>query len=367
VTPRLLASVALAAALALPAAALAQSYRFPFGGSCSASSCYVTAYFDLDSSGGIQDWNCGSNTYNGHRGTDFGVGSWAGMDAGRDIVAAAEGDVISSHDGEFDRCSSGDCAGGGGYGNWVRLQHADGKTTTYGHMKNGTVAVSVGDHVACGQRLGQVGSSGYSTGPHLHFEVRTSGGTADDPFTGPCGGPVTYWIDQGAYDGLPRADCPSAPPPDADGDGYAADVDCNDGNADIHPGAAESCNGVDDNCDGATDEGVLNRCGACGPEPTEICDGIDNDCDGTTDEDCSAEGNDATDTADAGEDGRPPADASRDGLSLDVPRYDASGTGVDGGGDGGGCGCAVASRSALSTLPALLLVAGYLVRRRRRG
>jgi hypothetical protein len=54
----------------------------------------------------------------------------------------------------------------------------------------------------------------------------------------------------------------------------------------VHPGAAEACNGVDDNCDGQTDEGVLNRCQACGPEPEETCDGADNDCDGLTDENC---------------------------------------------------------------------------------
>jgi hypothetical protein len=361
VSPRawLAASVALAV---LPAGADAQTYRFPFGGSCTSSSCYVTSYYDLDGGGGIQDWNCGTNTYDGHHGTDFGVGSWPGMDAGRDIVAGADGEVINAHDGEFDRCTSGSCAGGGGYGNWVRLQHADGKTTTYGHMKNGSVAVAVGDRVTCGQRLGQVGSSGYSTGPHLHFEVRTSGGSADDPFTGPCGGPLCYWVEQGAYDGLPGVTCETAAT-DADGDGYPAGTDCNNGDGSIHPGATEVCNGVDDNCDGATDEDVLNRCGTCGPEPAEICDGVDNDCDGTTDEDCAAE--------DAGGEtiGDVPGDTRRDGLSLDVPRYDAGGdaAGADGGGEG--CGCSTSGRSTrLALLPVVVLatVALRLSLRRRR-
>ncbi|MCA9540277.1 MAG: hypothetical protein KC620_15370, partial [Myxococcales bacterium] len=46
----------------------------------------------------------------------------------------------------------------------------------------------------------------------------------------------------------------------------------------------ERCNGADDDCDGRIDEGTLNRCGECGPEPVEICDGADQDCDGAIDE-----------------------------------------------------------------------------------
>jgi streptogramin lyase len=46
----------------------------------------------------------------------------------------------------------------------------------------------------------------------------------------------------------------------------------------------EVCDGLDNNCDGQTDEGLRNRCGACGPEPLEICDGLDNNCDGVVDE-----------------------------------------------------------------------------------
>lgn len=46
----------------------------------------------------------------------------------------------------------------------------------------------------------------------------------------------------------------------------------------------ETCDGIDNNCNGSMDEGVLNNCGNCGPEPAEICDGMDNDCDGSVDE-----------------------------------------------------------------------------------
>ncbi len=181
----------------------AQSFRMPAGDS-DYSSFYVTAYYDH---GGTTDWNCGSDTYSGHNGSDFGVGSWAGMEAGMDIVAAADGVVGSTHDGEFDECTTADCAGGGGYGNHVRVDHADGRETIYAHMAKWSVAVSEGQVVPCGTVLGQVGSSGYSTGPHLHFELRTAGNDRVDPFVGSCSSGTSSWVGQGSYDGLPAPTC----------------------------------------------------------------------------------------------------------------------------------------------------------------
>lgn len=58
-----------------------------------------------------------------------------------------------------------------GYGNMVLINHGDGYKTRYGHMLSGSICVSVGDYVYAGQQLGRVGSTGNSTGPHLHFEV----------------------------------------------------------------------------------------------------------------------------------------------------------------------------------------------------
>jgi murein DD-endopeptidase MepM/ murein hydrolase activator NlpD len=290
--------------------AWAQSYRAPFS-DADYGYFYPTAYYDHSG----RDWACGSIRYSGHRGSDYGGGSWSGMDAGRSIVAAAEGTVVATHDGEYDRCSTGDCAGGSGYGNYVKVQHPDGKVTYYAHLKKWTVAVSVGQAVSCGTYLGEMGSSGYSTGPHLHFEPRTSSNGRRDPFSGSCHGSSSWWISQGSHGGLPGRTCPVT---DADGDGYDADDDCNDSNASVHPGAREICDdGIDNDCSGGDErartlytdndrdgygDAAVSVCGTASstqisqsgdcddtepsvnPGASEICDGLDNDCDGAVDE-----------------------------------------------------------------------------------
>jgi hypothetical protein len=87
-----------------------------------------------------------------HQGIDFPVGY------GTRIGAAAAGTTIFAGRNY------------GGYGNLVVVQHALGYTTWYAHMQ--TITSWVGERVSGGTRLGYVGSTGYSTGPHLHFEVR---------------------------------------------------------------------------------------------------------------------------------------------------------------------------------------------------
>ena len=59
------------------------------------------------------------------------------------------------------------------YGNFVRVDHGDGFTSFYGHMDS--ISVTKGQKVALGQQVGKVGSTGKSTGPHLHFEMRKDG------------------------------------------------------------------------------------------------------------------------------------------------------------------------------------------------
>ena len=68
----------------------------------------------------------------------------------------------------------------GGYGNLVKIDHGKGKQTWYAHLSR--FGVSVGDKVSQGDVVGYVGSTGISTGPHLHFEVHVDG-VALDPLT----------------------------------------------------------------------------------------------------------------------------------------------------------------------------------------
>lgn len=207
-------AVTLALALFASTAAHAQKYRFPIksNGSWPRS---ITNHFDHGSNGVLRDYACKAQTYTRHLGTDISVGGWNGMDAGQDIVAAAEGVVIAVVDGCFDRCSAGGCScpASRWFGNFVGLQHADGKKTYYAHMKKNSVAVSVGQRVSCGQKLGQVGSSGNSFGPHLHFEVHYSNNDPEDPFKGACGNSVSFWVGQNPYPQIPSTTCASPPPP----------------------------------------------------------------------------------------------------------------------------------------------------------
>jgi murein DD-endopeptidase MepM/ murein hydrolase activator NlpD len=93
-----------------------------------------------------------------HEGIDIGVS------AGTPIHAAASGTVIY-------------CGWMEGYGNLVVLDHGNGLATAYAHQSS--IAVTCGQSVTQGSVIGYVGSTGHSTGPHLHFEVRVNGAAVD--------------------------------------------------------------------------------------------------------------------------------------------------------------------------------------------
>ena len=65
----------------------------------------------------------------------------------------------------------------GGYGNMVEVDHGNGFATRYGHMSK--IEVKVGQHVRIGETIGRIGSTGRSTGPHLHYETRIDGEAVD--------------------------------------------------------------------------------------------------------------------------------------------------------------------------------------------
>ena len=142
----------------------------------------INNYVDLDPTSGTLDYTGGSGsqakTYNGHNGIDIDVPNFRWMDANvSNVLAAASGVVTGLRDTEPDRNTS--CAGSA---NFVHVRHPDGLTAVYGHLKKGSVAVSVGQQVSEGEILGVVGSSGCSTAPHLHFELRDAANRVVDPF-----------------------------------------------------------------------------------------------------------------------------------------------------------------------------------------
>ena len=142
----------------------------------------INSYVDLDPTGGIRDYTgatgSGAKTSNGHLGIDIDSPNFRWMDAGMPIVVAAAGGVVTSlRDGETDRHTS--CAPNP---NFVHVRHADGVTALYYHLKKGSVAVTLGQQVSAGDVLGVAGSSGCSTAPHLHFELRDAASNVVDPF-----------------------------------------------------------------------------------------------------------------------------------------------------------------------------------------
>ena len=99
---------------------------------------------------------------------------WGRMHSGVDVAGPVGTPVVAAAIGVVEQ------AGWnlGGYGNMVEIRHPDGSMTRYAH--NSRLNVSSGQHVKQGQQIAEMGSTGYSTGPHLHFEVH-QGGSAVNP------------------------------------------------------------------------------------------------------------------------------------------------------------------------------------------
>ena len=91
-----------------------------------------------------------------HQGIDFGAGT------GTPVVAAGDGVVVEARRW-------------GGYGNWVRVRHSGGWETGYAHLSRFGKGIRAGQRVRQGQVIAYVGSTGRSTGPHLHYEVWLKG------------------------------------------------------------------------------------------------------------------------------------------------------------------------------------------------
>ena len=110
--------------------------------------------------------------YDYHTGIDISTGWGNGWPAisGQKIVASNSG-VVTKAIGYYSDYT------GYGYGNYVIIDHGNNNFSLYGHCKS--ISVKVGDVVTQGQKIGTVGSTGNSTGPHLHFEIRINGSAVD--------------------------------------------------------------------------------------------------------------------------------------------------------------------------------------------
>lgn len=106
------------------------------------------------------------------------LGSGSELHAGIDIASSMDTPIVATADGVVVRSEW-----AGGYGNMVEIDHGNGITTVYGH--NSCIIASTGQSVKKGQIIAYVGSTGNSTGPHVHYEVRVNGTTVD---------PISYLV-----------------------------------------------------------------------------------------------------------------------------------------------------------------------------
>lgn len=170
------------AANAAPAAA-APSLNFPLA--CQIGrTCEVQNYVDRDPGPGAKDYRCGHETYQDHNGVDIRLLDMAAQKRGVAVLAAAPGTVLRLRDGVPDisvRAPGAPPLNGQDCGNGVIIDHGGGWQTQYCHMARGSLSVSVGQTVAAGTPLGQVGLSGNTEYPHLHITVRRDGKVVD-PF-----------------------------------------------------------------------------------------------------------------------------------------------------------------------------------------
>lgn len=147
-----------------------------------ATDCYIQQYIDHDTGPGARDTRCGPRSYDGHKGTDFAVVDMETMRRGVPVAAVADGVVTGVRDGMADGAFvAGQSVTGRECGNGVSIRHADGWTSQYCHMQQGSVVARKGETVTSGAQLGTIGMSGQAEFPHLHLQVKR-GDSFIDPF-----------------------------------------------------------------------------------------------------------------------------------------------------------------------------------------
>lgn len=178
-------------------AADAQDFRPGLPVACEMNiDCFIQQYVDVDPSRSAQDFTCGPLTYDGHKGTDFRLRDRQMMRDGVAVIASEGGVVKGVRDGmqDVDVTTIGGRAalGGKDCGNGVRIDHGNGWSSQYCHLRRGSVQVRNGQQVQRGQQIGLVGMSGAAAFPHVHVTFRKDGEVID-PYRGigpaqACGG-----------------------------------------------------------------------------------------------------------------------------------------------------------------------------------
>ena len=163
--------------------------------------CVIQPYPDRDAGPDAKDYTCGSQTYQSHTGTDFRLKDLLAQRHGVAVLAAAPGRILRVRDGIRDvsiRVGRAADVAGRECGNGIVVDNGTGLTTQYCHLALNSILVRNGDFVQRGQAIGQVGLSGQTEYPHLHFTVRVNNALID-PFRPSqnqptqCGSSETFW------------------------------------------------------------------------------------------------------------------------------------------------------------------------------
>lgn len=158
---------------------LPQKFRWPVEG-VRGRDWSITNYPDQDPRPGrIMDYRGGNVTYDGHDAFDIGIGNFAAMDRGVNLLAAADGIILGVVDHHADRNQIRLGAENPPPPNYVLIDHGNGWRTEYVHLARNSAQVRPGDRVRAGQVIGRIGSSGYSDGPHLHITFWRNGWVLD--------------------------------------------------------------------------------------------------------------------------------------------------------------------------------------------
>ena len=151
--------------------------------------CFVQKYVDhFEEKDVIKDYKCQMHrSSDNHKGTDIRVIDAIDIEKGVPILSIADGVVIKKRDGIDDKFvtnkEEADKVNSFGYGNVLVIKHNHGYNSLYAHMKKGSLIPEIGDKVYKGQKIAEMGISGLTEFPHLHFEILHNDKILD-PFTG---------------------------------------------------------------------------------------------------------------------------------------------------------------------------------------